>query len=76
MARTVTQTIYEKEDYEKLKEMPISEVIDALDRIDDGWIGSSNYYGQDYYEGDEDDYDRYKMHQAVRIAISHLAREK
>ena len=76
MARAITQTIYEKEDYEKVKDMPISEVINTLYRIERGWISDSNYHGQDDFEGDEDDYDRYKQHQALRIAIKHLAQEK
>lgn len=71
--RKETKTIYEAEDYRKAEEMSDKEVIYYLDRIDDGWIGSSRFYGQHDFEGDEDDYDRYCLHTALRKAITKLA---
>ena len=71
--RQETNTIYEAEDYRKAEEMSDKEVIEYLDRIDDGWIGSSRFYGQRDFEGDEADYNRYCLHTALRKAITMLA---
>lgn len=72
MPRTITHTVYEKSDYDALEDMSIEEVIDQIDAVDDGYLGSSKYYGQDDYEGDECDYDLYKKHKALRKAMQML----
>lgn len=63
------KVVYEKKDYETLKNMSKEEVIEQLDSILDGWLGHSSYYGQDDYEGDESDFRLYKIRMGVRKAI-------
>lgn len=66
--KEVRTVIYEAEDYDKLQDMSIAEVINALREVDDGWIGHSEYCHSSDYEGDADDYNRYRLHQALRLA--------
>lgn len=70
--RQETKTIYEAEDYKKANDMSDEEIVNYLDQIDYGWIGSSRFYGQEDFEGDESDYERYCMHIALRKAIEKL----
>lgn len=72
MSRVREEVIYEAEDYEKLKKMSKQDICAALDEIDDGWLGSSRYCGQKDFEGDESDYNKYRLHQALRQAIELL----
>jgi len=73
--KEIRSVIYEAEDYRKLDNMSVKEIAGELDCIDDSWIGSSGFYGQDDYEGDEMDYDKYRMHKALRLAIKILEKE-
>ena len=65
--REERRVIYEASDYEKVKNsMTISDMIEELFSIEDGWLGDSRYYGQENYEGDEYDFDLYKIHKALQ----------
>ena len=70
--REVREIVYEAEDYENLKNMSKAETIKVLESIDRGWIGSSNYCGQDDYEGTQSDFYNYKMHVALGKAMEYL----
>lgn len=70
---TNIRKIYEPQDYEKAKNMPLKQVIEMLEWVDEGWIGDSNYRGFYDYEGDERDYDLFRIHAALRIAIRTLS---
>lgn len=70
--KEVREIVYEAEDYEKLKNMSEAETLKVLESIDDGWIGGSNYCGQDNYEGTQSDFDNYKMHVALGKAMEYL----
>ena len=74
--KEIHNVIYEADDYRMLDNMSIKEIAEELDYIDDYCIASSSFYGQDDYEGDEWDYDRYKMHKALRLAIKILEKEE
>ena len=73
--KEVRTVIYEAKDYDKLQDMSIAEVVNALREIDDGWIRHSEYGHLSDYEGDADDYNRYRLHQALRFAYRLLEGE-
>ena len=65
--RTYTVTEYEKTDYDEYENsITIKDVIESLRYIRRGYIGDYNY------TGDEDDFERFKMHMAMIKAIEIL----
>lgn len=65
--RTCTITVYDKKDYDELKEnMDTKEAIEILKHIERGHIGDYNF------TGDEDDYYRYRLHVALWRAMDAL----
>ena len=68
--RTYTVTEYEEEDYERARNMGISDVIERLRFIQRGWL-------PDYdYNGTEDDYERFANQMAMNRAIELLGEYK
>lgn len=74
--KEICSVIYEADDYKKLDDMSIEEIIDELVNINNGWLPKTRYYGEDEYEGDESDYRAYKRHKALRLAIEILKKER
>ena len=71
--REERRVVYEASDYERIKNsMNLSEIIDSLFAVEDGWLGDSRYYGQKDYEGTESDFNLYKMHKALQKATDIL----
>ncbi len=69
--RTYTVTEYDREDYDAVREnMTNDEVIRLLERIDRGWIPDYNFTGT------EDDFENYKLHQALYKAMDALKDNK
>lgn len=65
--RTYTVTEYEKSDYDDYENnITIGEIISNLGHIRRGYVGDYNYTGE------EDDFDRFKLHMAVFKAIELL----
>ena len=65
--RTYTITEYERTDYDEYENsITIKDVIESLRYIKRGYIGDYNY------TGDEDDFERFKMHMAMIKAIEIL----
>ena len=65
--RTYTVTEYERTDYDEYENsITIEDVIESLIYIKRGYIGDYNY------TGDEDDFELFKMHTAMRKAIEIL----
>lgn len=63
-------TEYEKEDYDKVREyMTNEEAINLLERIERNWIPDYNF------NGDEGDFDDYKLHVVLYKAIESLEKE-
>lgn len=69
--RTYTVTEYEKSDYDDYENnITIGEIISNLEHIRRGYVGDYNYTGE------EDDFDRFKLHMAVFKAIELLNKIK
>ena len=69
--RTYTITEYDREDYDAVREnMTNDEAICLLERIDRGWIPDYNFTGT------EDDFENYKLHQALYKAMNALKGNK
>jgi hypothetical protein len=69
--RTYTVTEYDREDYDAVREnMTNDEAIRLLERIDRGWIPDYNFTGT------EDDFENYKLHQALYKAMDALKGNK
>lgn len=69
--RQYTVTEYEKEDYDKLENMSIKDIIECLEHIKLGYLSPRSYA----HDGTEEDYDNEKLHQAVEQAIHRLVKE-
>lgn len=62
--RKYTVIEYDKEDYDAAEDnMTLSEVADALAYVKRGYVGDYNYTGE------EDDFERFKLHVAMAKAI-------
>lgn len=70
--RTYTVTKYGQEDYEKLDNMSIAEVIEILEDAEGRWMPGkpSGYYSGD--EIDEHDYSLLKCCKAIDLAVKWL----
>lgn len=65
--RTYTVTEYERTDYDEYENsITIKDVIESLRHIKRGYVGDYNY------TGDEDDFERFKLHMAMIKAIELL----
>lgn len=73
--RKAENVVFEKEDYEALKNMSREEIIKILHEVDDGWFAVYRYFGQDGYEGDAHDYEMYRISQALTQAAKFLSKE-
>lgn len=69
--RIYTVTEYDTEDYDAVREnMTNDEAIRLLERINRGWIPDYNFTGT------EDDFENYKLHQALYKAMDALKGNK
>ena len=66
--RTYTITEYEEEDYERARNMGISDVIERLRFIQRRWFPDYSYD----YDGTEDNYERFANQMAMSRAIELL----
>ena len=70
--KTYTVTEYEEEDYERARNMGISDVIERLGWIKRGWLPDYSYN----HDGTEDDYERFTNQMAMIRAIELLGEYK
>ena len=66
--KTAVTTTYEQDDYNKVKEsMTAKEVMEQLELIKRGYVGDYNF------SGTEQDFENFKLHMALNIAIDIVA---
>lgn len=69
--RTYTVTEYEMSDYDEYKEnITIDNIIDSLEYVKRGYISDYNYTGE------EDDFEVFKIHMAIRKVVELLKEMK
>lgn len=69
--RQYTVTEYDMEDYDDfMNSLNNEKAADILERIDDGWIGSHSF------TGDESDFERYTLHMALQYAANKLRKSE
>ena len=61
---------YDAEDLERLENMSVEEVVEALEHIKRGWLPQNYTFPMEGRTYSEDEYDTTKLHVAMRKAIS------